>query len=289
MNLSPQAAATLMANAIRSDNPDALHRLLFEDTANPDALHQGSTMLHHAARAENDRAITMLLQAGADIHLTDAQGGSVLRAAIKSGNAVSVRKLLAAGADPTAISPEDDGSNPSDDVLATRYGGEVSHAVNMAVDPFRVNQYARLQKAEWMEGYLLRGVPADTIDRFGKTALIEAVELGYKDGVEVLLRHRADPNRVMRDGRTAMHYAAEKGYVDLIENLAAAGAKLNTALPDGRTPLQLAEAAGNKSAAAVILKLQRQQDAILADSATRLSQSLPAPKTARFTRRSPAP
>ena len=141
LNLSPKAAAEFLAGAIRSDNLDALARLLFTDKADPNLLHGGDTMLHFAAKLERDRAISMLLQAGADVHKLDNQDKSVLRAAIKVGHEVSVKKLLEAGADPTATAFESDlNHDVTDAEIAYRYGTQVAQPVYGVVERFLVNK-----------------------------------------------------------------------------------------------------------------------------------------------------
>ncbi len=49
--------------------------------------------------------------------------------------------------------------------------------------------------AHYLEQILTLGVPVDHVNRFGKSALSYAVQLGYLDSVKVLLAHGADINR----------------------------------------------------------------------------------------------
>ncbi len=285
ISISPQAAATVMKNSIRNGNLDALHTLLFIDKVDPNAELNGSPMLHEAAKAENDRAISMLLQAGANVHGTDAGGHSPLRIAIKSGNHVSVKKLLAAGADPMASSREDDGSHPTDEAIAYRFGSDVAHAVAIEVDRYRINHYVLNGKATELEEYLKRGVEADTFDRFGKTALMEAVEQGIARDAEILLKYKTNPNIATRTGETAMHIAAAGRDETLIEKLYKAGGKMNVKTAAGLTPLQIAERHGNRAVMNAIRKHLLQEELTLATAATRTSKPVSAPKTARFGRK----
>lgn len=285
VNISPQAAATFMKNSIRNGNLDALHILLFTDKADPNAQLNGSPMLHEAAKAENDRAISMLLQAGAQVNGADAQGHSALRVAIKSGNALSVKKLLAAGADPMASAREDDGSEPTDEAIAYRYGSDVAHAVAMMVDRYRVNDYVLKGKSAELESYLKKGVEPDTFDRFGKTALMEAVEKGAARDTEILLKHKADVSLATKGGETAMHIAAAGRDDGIVERLYKAGAKMNCKTAEGLTPLDIAERHGNRPVINAIRKHLLQEELALATAATRTSKPVAAPKTARFGRK----
>ncbi|MDI1226610.1 MAG: ankyrin repeat domain-containing protein [bacterium] len=285
INISPQAAATFMKNSIRNGNIEALGTLLFIDKLSPNAAVNGSPMLHEAAKIENDRAISMLLQAGAEVNGVDGHGHSPLRIAIKSGNGVSVKKLLAAGADPMASAREDDGTEPTDEAIAYRYGSDVAHAVAMAVDRYRINDYVLKGKSEELESYLKKGVEPDTFDRFGKTALMEAVEKGAAGDTEVLLKHKADPNIATSAGETAMHIAAAGRDDTLIEKLYRAGGKMNVKTAEGLTPLQIAERHGNRPVMNAIRKHLLQEELALATAATRTSKPVAAPKTARFGRK----
>ncbi len=285
INISPQAAATFMKNSIRNGNLEALHTLLFIDKADPNAELNGSHMLHEVAKSENDRAISMLLQAGADVNLTDAQGHSPLRVAIKSGNAVSVKKLLAAGADPMAPAREDDGSMPTDEAIAYRYGSDVAHAVAMAVDRYRINHFVLHGKTAELESYLKKGVEPDTFDRFGETALMEAVGKGAGRDVELLLKHKADPNIANKSGQTPMHIAAAGRDEAIVEKLYKSGAKMNCKTASGQTPLDIAERHGNRPVINAIRKHLLQEELTLATAATRTSKPVSAPKTAKFGRK----
>jgi ankyrin repeat protein len=285
INISPQAAATFMKNSIRNGNLEALHTLLFIDKADPNAELNGSRMLHEAARAENDRAISILIQAGAVVNLVDAQGHSPLRVAIKSGNAVSVKKLLAAGADPMAAAREDDGSEPTDEAMAYRYGSDVAHAVAMAVDRYRINDFVLKGKTAELETYLKKGVEPDTFDRFGKTALMEAVEKGSARVIEILLKHTADPNLATKTGETTMHLAAAGRDEAIVEKLYKSGAKMNSKTAIGLTPLDVAERHGNRPVINAIRKYLLQEELALATAATRTSKPVSAPKTAKFGRK----
>ncbi len=285
INISPQAAATFMKNSIRNGNLQALHTLLFVDKADPNAEQNGSPMLHEAAKLENDRAISMLLEAGAHVNGTDAAGHSPLRVAIKSGHAVSVKKLLAAGADPMASAREDDGSSPTDEAIAYRFGSDVAHAVAIEVDRYRINHYVLNGKTAELEDYLKRGVEPDTFDRFGKTALMEAVEQGTVRDADILLKYKADPNIATQKGETAMHLAAAGRDETLIEKLYKAGGKMNAKTADGSTPLQIAQRHGNRAVMNAIRKHLLQEELALATAATRTSKPVAAPKTAKFGRK----
>lgn len=283
VKMSPQAAAEAMAGAIKTNNLDALHTLLFTDRADPNLMRNGLPMLHIAAQLERDQAITMLLQAGANVHKPDTQGRSALRMAISVGHAVSVRKLIEAGADPTAFVYErETGMDVSDASLSRRHGADVASAVFRVVDRFEVNQWAREKNLVRLLDLLKDEIPPDTFDRFGETALMEAIGEGFADGVAALLKHKADPNLAAKDGRTAMHFAAGAKYPALLQMVYDAGGRMSARDTQGMTPLQYAEKSGDAAMIAAARRLAREEDRIFVTSATQLSKPVVAPKTAKF-------
>lgn len=290
MSMSPKAAATFLAGAIKRQNLDAMHTLLFEDKVDPNAFENGESMLHIAARTGFDRAITMLLDAGADVHRLNENGNSILRGAIKSGHGVSVKKLLEAGADPTATGIEDYGVTLTDAEVAAQYGVEVSWPVGMAVGKFNVNRAARENNLPLLDGMLKTGEPADTFDRFGKTALYEAVEAGYPDSADRLLSAKADPNLPMKaNGWTATHAAADTRNPALLEKLFRKGGKMNVKTADGLSLTDIARRHGNREMLETIQRLTRLEETGFAALASKLTEDVPSPVRAKFTKRPKQP
>lgn len=78
---------------------------------------------------------------------------------------------------------------------------------------------------EWM---LQVGVNPNTVQGYGKTALMMAAHMNRPDTVRTLILHGANPNLVtkglQRDGRTAMMYAAENAGPQVMALLLGAGA-----------------------------------------------------------------
>lgn len=70
---------------------------------------------------------------------------------------------------------------------------------------------------------LARGVPVDTVDQFGNTAMLLATDQGHRDVVAILLEYGADPDRANDIRATPLQLASEKGFSDIVRMLVDAG------------------------------------------------------------------
>jgi ankyrin repeat protein len=278
VTFSPQAALTLLLNAIRNNNLSAIDKIVHEDKADVNFCREdGLTPLHCAAGAGNDRAVSMLLAAGANVHALDGEGRSVLRHAMESNKYIGVKKLLEAGADPYHASHV----APSRRLMTdAKYSGtfamEITNPVRAAAERFAVNQAAHDGDTHWMQSALRGGAPPDTLDRFGKSALVWCCEAGDETGIDSLLAAKADPNFAAKDGNTPLHILAKAGPEKLLEKLCAAGGNLSALNKAGETPLDIALAGGNRAVADYIRRKLAEQDNHLVGTATQLSKPVTA-------------
>ena len=72
---------------------------------------------------------------------------------------------------------------------------------------------------ETLREMIKRGIPVDTPDALGRTALHIAVLTNQIETVKGLLELGADPMLHLKDGRNVVHIAAEYGYVQLLSVL----------------------------------------------------------------------
>ena len=85
------------------------------------------------------------------------------------------------------------------------------------------------------------GMPVDSVDWAGLTALQCAAILGRTDVIHKLLQRGADVNKRDRDdGRTALHCSARKNNTDAIRLLLQNGASTTIKDNEGRTPIDYA-------------------------------------------------
>ena len=103
--------------------------------------------------------------------------------------------------------------------------------------------------------YLLKaGAPVNSPSRNGlKAAPIQsAAAAGHRKVVELLLKHKADPNVREQGGYTPLHAAAQNGDKDMIQALIYGGSDITLQSDDGKTPLDLALEAGHLGAAKLL-------------------------------------
>jgi ankyrin repeat protein len=205
--------------------------------------------------------------------------------AIKQGNRPEVERQL--DADPGLIHAREDGLSP---ILVAAYHGEPALAsfladktvaltifeaaatgkINnilrlLARDPQLVNAYAadgfqalglasyfgHLDVAEYL---VKAGAPVNSLSRNELQAapIQSAAAAGHAKIVELLLKHKADPNVREQGGYTPLHAAAQNGDEATIRALLYGGADLLLRGDDGKTPLDLALEAGHTGAAKLL-------------------------------------
>ena len=99
------------------------------------------------------------------------------------------------------------------------------------------------------------GVPVDSSDNGGNTALMFAAMNNQTDLVHLLVQKRADLNKQGGAGWAPLHFAAQVNATDSIRILVQQGASTNIRTIDGHTPLDLAHRYSSKEA--VLLLEQR--------------------------------
>ncbi len=180
----------------------------------------GSTALYKAAQAERPATVALLLAKGANPNLPGHSGVTALAAAAFAGNDRIVEALLARGSDPDAVDAT--GKAPITYAAARGFVDVVRRLIDAGVDPKR--RYGNdLTALMWAAGHedgvgaaaaqsvvdllLDHGAPLDASDDRGRTALMNAAELGYPEMVDRLLRAGAD--RTLRDksGKAALDLA----------------------------------------------------------------------------------
>ena len=99
------------------------------------------------------------------------------------------------------------------------------------------------------------GMPVDSVDWTGFTALQCAAMLDQTDVIHKLLQRGADVNKRDRyDGLTALHWSAMKNNTDAIRLLLQNGASTTIKDDQGLTPIDLARHRNNQEA---VLLLQQ--------------------------------
>lgn len=94
-----------------------------------------------------------------------------------------------------------------------------------------------------IQNLLAAGVPADKKNADGLACF--AVEKGYKEVLEILLKEGTSIDSIDTCNRTLLHLAAQKGNIEIIKLLLAKGADAGKIDNDGKTPLDLAVEGGH--------------------------------------------
>ena len=205
--------------------------------------------------------------------------------AIKQGEREEVERQLAA--DPGLIHARENGLSPI--LVAAYYGqraiasfladktvaltifeaaatGKINNILRLlARDPQLVNAYSvdgfqalglasyfgHLDVAEYL---IKAGAPVNSPSRNDLNAapIQSAAAAGHVKIVDLLLKHKADPNVREQGGYTPLHAAAQNGDREMIRALLYGGADLDVRSNDGKTPLDLAREGGHTEAAKLL-------------------------------------
>lgn len=205
--------------------------------------------------------------------------------AIKQGNRYEVERQLIV--DPALIHVREDGLSPI--MIAAYHGqpdiasfladktvaltifeaaatGKINNILRLlARDPQLVNAYAEdgfqplglacyfghFDAAEYL---VKAGAPINSPSRneLRATPLQSAAAAGHVNIVEMLLKHRADPNVQEQGGHTPLHAAAQNGDLKTVRALLYGGADMTLRSNDGKTPLDLAIESGHMETAKLL-------------------------------------
>ena len=99
---------------------------------------------------------------------------------------------------------------------------------------------ARDGDAEMLDRLVSAGLPVNLKNSKGDTLLMLASYYGHVDAVQVLLKHKADPEMRNGNGQSPIAGAAFKGDLAVVKALVEAGAEIEGSSFDGRTALMMA-------------------------------------------------
>lgn len=111
-------------------------------------------------------------------------------------------------------------------------------------------------KKQLLEKFLTNNKHINDPGIAGITNLYLACKVGDAEEVQLLLKHKADPNQVSFEGWTPLMAAASKGYLQIVKDLLMNGAKSNFVNVDGFTALTLATACHHEETVKLLLEHQ---------------------------------
>ncbi len=206
--------------------------------------------LHLACALGGDALAATLLARGVDPNLRDARGRMPLHYAFKAPRAVAVaRVLIRHGADPERAAAS--GETPLGLALA-RADRELVYWLNWprwrlprrALAATDLPLAAASGDLDALEKLLALGLPVDSCDAQGASALIRAAGSGYAALVVRLLEAGANPSHAAHSGATCLSAAVAARREAVVRTLLQHGVEADRRLPGGGTALMIAAALG---------------------------------------------
>jgi hypothetical protein len=242
--------AACVAGDLAARGHEAFALDLLERGADPFAPSPaGDPPLALAVRLGWQRLADRLLAEGVHLEARDSHGMTALHLAAALGRETMVKRLIAQGASPETRAA--DGQTPLGVALASGRrdladwldwrGWPLPRRPLQDAD---VPAAAIVGDADAVRRLLDLGLPVDTIDAQGCTALLRAAGGGHRATVDLLLARGADPKRAAHTGATPLSAAVSMRHVEIVDRLLAAGASLEQRLPGDVTVLMLAAALG---------------------------------------------
>ena len=277
---TPAGAGRFASTLARLDDAPASASLaltLLERGADPfGADRDGRAPLHHASRPALRPVLQALLARGADPNVRDRAGATPLHVALdaKPDAALpTVKALIAHGADPE--SPAASGETPLGLALA-RGATQLEYWLRwngwtLPKRPLRGSDLpAAAADPDAVARLLELGLPVDSRDERGATALLRASGAGALQSVQRLLAAHADPEIVVDTGASPLSAAVSARHPDIVRALVSAGVPVDRRHADGVTALMIAAALGHADMLAILRELGARTDLVDASGHTAL-------------------
>ncbi len=225
---------------------------MLESGGDPFARHDGASVLHLAAGGGQTQLLEALLARGLDPNCSDASGRTPLHAALGHVRPLpQIQVLIRAGADPEAPAANNETplgavlDHPDPEVPRWLRWGDAWPLPGRALRGRDLPAAAACGDNEAVCKLLELGLPIDSRDAQGASALLRAAGMGHTDTARLLIEHGADLAFSARSGVTALAAAANAGRADMVALLLESGAKIDQPLPGRTTSLMLAIARGH--------------------------------------------
>ncbi len=257
--------ARVLAIAAEQDDPAPLGALaagLLARGGDPFGTWQGTGALHAAIAIGADDIAASLLAAGVDPNARDAHGATPLHLALERDAAAALpllQDLLRHGADPEIANA---GGETALGFALTRHGSDIAQWLDWRGwrPPRRPLRGADLVAAAAagddtaVERLLALGLPVDSVDERGATALVRAAGAGHAALIPRLLAAGADSAHAAHSGVTALAAAVSAQREAALASLLEHGVAADQRLAGGITPLMIAAGLGHAAIAKSLLQ-----------------------------------
>ena len=234
---SEESVADRFANAIESADLAAVKALVEDGTPADTPIdygEKGVTPLYKAAAKGRTDIVKYLIAKGANVNFRGQEWGHTpLSEAASNGFDDVVDVLLKAGADPKAKD-----RNGYTAFATAALGGQfdMAEALLKYSDVNGADSYGNTwlmaatttgetEAIRWLVGKGADVNKVSQLEHGGRTALIDAAQVGAVESARTLLELGANPHLKMKDGGTALSYAMKSKNAEVIEMIKAALAK----------------------------------------------------------------
>ncbi len=247
------SGVTTLHRAVQDNNIEIL-KMLLQYGANPNVINnKGLSALYIAEYLKYYQAVELLIDYGVNLK-NSIYGIDKLEEALYKGDFIQANRLLNAGAI-LAV----DKRHPTLPLIAKDFytlylykqQNEISNTCNSNINENLILA-VRKQEKELVKNIILQGADVNYADKYGKTALIFAVENNAHDTLCLLLEEGANPNLLTNQGYSALTIAAYLGNNIILQTLLNKGADPN--LKQARSPLFAAVFKGNLEAVQILFE-----------------------------------
>lgn len=248
---------TALHIAVRNRS-EAIVKLLLDNRIEKDKKRlNGGTALHIAIKNGDITIVKMLVDAKCDINAVDENGATALVFAAKIGNKNLVEYFIEKGADiqktdcygktyKDYYAPDKEtekrAENPVEEKRKISIGNNAGrkYAVVFGSSKDPVIQAVKDRNRSKLESLIAEGQGLDTLDSFGNTALMYAVNMQNVYLINCLLANGANASASNIYGQTPLHCAVSKLNASIVSMLCSAGAEINAFDNDRNSPLVVA-------------------------------------------------
>ncbi|GFR24112.1 ankyrin-3 [Trichonephila clavata] len=205
----------------------------------------GKTLLHLTIFFNHPAIFELLIKRGADVNVYDANGSSPIYLAALEGRRDFFNTLLSNGAFYNSRKKIDQSISNNREKLDSLTLMQVAKDKNIVASLVYIKHlFTKIKRNDvpGIESTLKKGtsfpngICINAISAKKTTLLHYAAWKGYEEVVNVLLKHKANPNVRGKHGSLPLHYAVKFSHIGIVKMLLSSGALYNNLTDGNRTP-----------------------------------------------------